>query len=278
MKTSFVKICIFLLVMLTVVACNNPRNFEGGITAEMAVHKSDGNAYNIAAPVAHKVSINIERKLIRTGRLNFETHDVSKTKIEIDKACKEFGAYIASDHQSNHNNQLEFMQEIRVPAARFDGLLSQIESLGSRTQSKNINTQDVTEEYIDVEARLNTKKELEQRYLQILKQAKSLADVIALESQIANVRSEIESMQGKLNYLHSQVSYSTLTITYYEHIGTDFGFASKFVQSLRNGWDYLLTSLIGLISIWPFVILFVAIVWFVIRRRRRAVVVVKEVQ
>ena len=95
---------------------------------------------------------------------------------------------------------------IRVPADRFDELLLIIEPLASKIESKNINTQDVTEEFIDVETRLKTKKELETRYLEILKQAKTVTDIISIESQIATVRSEIESMEGRINYLKNQVS------------------------------------------------------------------------
>jgi hypothetical protein len=69
-----------------------------------------------------------------------------------------------------------------------------------------------------------------------------------------------------MNYLRSQVALSTLHITYYENIGANFGFASKFVDSLRSGWDNLLAFLIGLVSIWPFIVMLIVMIWFYLRR------------
>ena len=159
-----------------------------------------------------------------------------------------------------------------MPADQFDNLIKRIEALADKVENKGINTQDVTEEFIDVEARLKTKRELEARYSEILKQAKTVADILAIESQIANVRSEIESMTGRLNYLKNQVSFSTLNLSYYQIIGSDFGFATKFVESLKGGWDNLLTFLIFLINLWPFVIgIAIGVIWWLRRRKAKRV-------
>ncbi len=196
----------------------------------------------------------IDRKLIRDGQLEFQTEEVKKTKTEIEKICKEMNAYISSESENNYGNRLQYNQMIRVPANSFDALLARIEPLAKKIENKNITTQDVTEEFIDVEVRLKTKKELETRYREILKQAKTVEEIITIESQIANVRSEIDSMEGRLKFLKNQVAFSTLSLTYYETIGTDFGFASKFVESIKGGWGNLLTFIIFLITLWPFVL------------------------
>jgi LPXTG-motif cell wall-anchored protein len=110
-----------------------------------------------------------------------------------------------------------------------------------------------------------------------LKQAKTVEEILSIESQLSNVRTEIESAEGKLNYLKSQISMSTLTITYYEVIGTDFGFGSKFANSLREGWDNLLLFLIGLTSIWPFVLVIGGgAFWFWRKRKNKKLTVGSE--
>lgn len=203
----------------------------------------------------------IERKLIKNGDLSFETADVKQTKAAVEAICKELNAYIATENQNNYEERLQYNQTIRVPANRFDLLIQRLEPHALKIESKNINTQDVTEEFIDVEARLKTKKELESRYREILKQAKSVQDIISIESQIANVRSEIESMEGRLNYLKNQVGFSTLNVSYYETIGTDFGFTTKVFRALRQGWDSLLSFFIILVNLWPFIIIVIGFVW-----------------
>jgi Domain of unknown function (DUF4349) len=212
----------------------------------------------------------IERKLIRNGTLEFQTEEVKKTRSEIEKICKELNAYISSESENNYGERLQYNQLIRVPANQFDALVARLEPLAQKIENKNISTEDVTEQFIDVEARLKTKKELEARYREILKQAKTVDEIVSIENQISNVRSEIESMEGRLNFLKNQVAFSTLNVTYYETIGTDFGFATKFVQSLKGGWDNLLAFIIFLITLWPFVLgLAVLLFWFWKRRIKR---------
>ncbi len=206
-----------------------------------------------------------ERKLIKNGDLSFETADIKKTKAAIDAISKELNAYVSSENQNNYDSELRYNQTIRVAADKFDLLIQKIEAEAGEVKSKNINTQDVTEEFIDVEARLKTKKELEARYREILKQAKTVEDILSIESQIGSVRSEIESMEGRLKYLTSQVSYSTLNLSYYERIGTDFGFGSKFGKALGSGWEIFLIFLIALINIWPFFILIALAIWLTMR-------------
>lgn len=212
----------------------------------------------------------VDRKLIRNGTLEFQTQEVKKTKIEIEKICKELNAYISSESENNYGERLQYNQLIRVPANQFDTLVARLEPLAIKIENKNISTEDVTEQFIDVEARLKTKKELEVRYREILKQAKTVEEIISIESHIANVRSEIESMEGRLNFLKNQVAFSTLNVTYYETIGTDFGFASKLIQSLKGGWENLLAFIIFLLNLWPFVVALAALAfWFWNRRRKR---------
>lgn len=211
----------------------------------------------------------IDRKLIKNGDLTFETSDVKRTKSKVEAICKELNAYISNESQNNYGERLQYNQIIRVPADQFDLLLQKIEGEAVKIESKNIHTQDVTEEFIDVEARLKTKKELETRYRELLKQAKTVQDMVSIEGQIAAVRSEIESMEGRLTYLKNQVAFSTLNVSYYEIIGTDFGFANKFVHGLGQGWDNLLSFLIVLTNLWPFFILIVAIALGVTRWQKR---------
>jgi Domain of unknown function (DUF4349) len=215
-------------------------------------------------------TIQVDRKLIKNGALVFKVNDLGEAKKQIDKLIKEANGYPSTETQTNYDERLQYTLTVRVPANSFDEFINNVLKLADKVESKNITTEDVTEQFIDIEARLKTKKELETRFREILKQAKTVEEILSIETQLSNVRTEIESAEGKLNYLKSQIAMSTLTITYYEVIGTDFGFGSKFVHSLREGWDNLLLFLIGLTSIWPFVLALVgAGFWFWRRRNKR---------
>lgn len=275
--SHLMKMNTLLLLATLLLSCNgNKTNQEMAFDlaapeAKMAMRSNEFEAMLEIPPTEQPAppDVIIDRKLIRNGQLEFQTEEVKQTKTEVEKICKELNAYISSESENNYGNRLQYNQMIRVPANSFDALVARIEPLAKKIDNKNISTQDVTEEFIDVEARLKTKKELETRYREILKQAKTVEEIISIESQIANVRSEIESMEGRLKFLKNQVAFSTLNLTYYETIGTDFGFASKLVESIKDGWDNLLTFILFLINLWPFVVGLSAFVYWLWRKKRK---------
>ena len=209
-----------------------------------------------------------ERKVVRTGYLNLSVGDVSKVKNDIKNICAEYNAYISSETQSNYPDRLEYNQVIRIPAAHFDRALAKIEALAARVENKNIETSDVTEEFIDKEARIKTKKELENRYREILKQAKDVSDILSIEAQLNHVRSDIESMEGRLQYLKNQVAFSTLTLSFYEPVGAESALGAKTITAFANGWNMLVLFLIGLVNVWPFIFIFGIILYMVVRKTR----------
>jgi Domain of unknown function (DUF4349) len=212
-----------------------------------------------------------ERKLIKNGSLIFKVDDVKEAKLQLDKLIKEANGYPSNETQSNSEDRLEYNIIVRVPASKFDEFINNTIKLADKVDSKNIATEDVTEQFIDTEARLKTKKELEVRFREILKQAKNVEEILSIESQLSNVRTEIEAVEGKLNYLKSQISMSTINITYYEVIGIDFGFGSKFIHSFAAGWDNLLSFIVGITSLWPFVLALAGgVFWFMRWRKKKA--------
>ena len=144
---------------------------------------------------------------------------------------------------------------IRVSADSFDALVKDVTNGVKKFDQKRIDARDVTEEFLDITARLKIKKETEQRYRQLLARANSVKDILAIERQIEVLRSDIESIEGRLKYLKNQVSFSTLTVTFYETVSTPMGFAAKFATGLKNGWNNFVWFLVGIVNIWPFILL-----------------------
>lgn len=251
-----------LVIAAWVIACDRrpSANFEGGMPPEM--ESMAPPAIMRPEMVSEKV---VDRKLIKNGTIAFSTKSVSEVRTEIDKIVKDFNAYVSDDNQERFNDKIEYQQVIRIPAVRFDACVKVIEELAGEIEFRDLGTQDVTEEFIDVEARLKTKKELEARYLELLKKAKDVKEMLAVENQIATVRSDIESMQGKINYLTNQVGYSTLTVRYYQSLASDIGFGSRIAKSFVSGWHGLLAFLVGIVSAWPFILLLSATLWAISR-------------
>ena len=262
-----------ILFLFVLAACDKaPANFEGGDPSkyeEMEVQavRVPPQARN-ADEKANSSEIVTERKVIRTGYLNLSVGDVSKVKNDIKNICTEYNAYISSETQSNYPDRLEYNQVIRIPAAHFDRALVKIEALATRVENRNIETSDVTEEFIDKEARIKTKKELENRYREILKQAKDVSDILSIEAQLNHVRSDIESMEGRLQYLKNQVAFSTLTLSFYEPVGAESALGAKTITAFANGWNMLVLFLIGLVNVWPFILIIGAVLYIAVRKTR----------
>ena len=139
-----------------------------------------------------------------------------------------------------------------------------------RFDNKEINVKDVTEEFLDIQARVKTKKELELRYIDLLKKARNVTEILEIEKQIGLLRAEIESIEGRLKYLEDQVSFSTLTMTFYETVPNESAFGKQFQNGFRNGIDNLMWFFVGLTNIWPFIVIIIGLVYgFLVYRKRK---------
>ena len=111
-------------------------------------------------------------------------------------------------------------------------------------------------------------------FFPVLSYAQNQLDTLEIEEQISYLRSDIESLEGRLKYLKNRVGLSTLTVTFYVEVegGPKQGYAHKFGNGFENGWDGFVMFFVGLTHLWPFLIIGL-IVWFFVRRaikKRRA--------
>jgi hypothetical protein len=248
------------LVILMAAACGNN---SGSSSLETS-------SKMLAVPATQQPAFEpLERKLIKEGRVEFETESLEETRKIIITSVEKYQGYVSSDQEYNSPERISNTLMIRVPSDHFDQLLADATRGVSRFDSKEITVHDVTEEFVDIEARLKTKKELESRYLDLLRQAKSVTDILAIEKQTNDLRAEIESIEGRLKYLQSQVSYSTLTITIYEEIPKQHAFGKKFKEGFRNGWTNLIWFFVLLTNIWPFVLFIIALVTGILFFRKK---------
>jgi len=102
----------------------------------------------------------------------------------------------------------------------------------------------VTEEFIDIQARIKTKKELENRYKELLAKANTVEELLSIEKELGTLRTEIESIEGRLKYLQDRVSLSSLTIEYYELTTSSFRFIPKLGKSFVTGWNWFLSFIV----------------------------------
>lgn len=234
---------------------------------------SDGQEVMLESPAAAEDKAAVERKVIKEGNLSFETDDLVRAQLNLDSLIKRHNGYATSDQSFRTFGRESRSLVVRVPAANFDALVAAIDPIALRIDQRDIRTQDVTEEFVDVEARLRTKKELENRYLKLLDRADQVEEILAIEQQIGTLRADIEATEGRLRYLTSQSDYSTLNISFYKTIPTTSEFGHRFKDGVGNGWENFVDFIIWLVNGWPFLIVLVAalVVWRRWRKQRKPI-------
>jgi len=211
-------------------------------------------------------TVNIEKKIIKTANISFGVSDYKTSKSNIDTIISVHKAYIASENEYNSEYSISNTIVIRVPAENFEKLLASLEGEAEQFESKSINTSDVTEEYVDIIKRLENKKKVEAQYNELLKKARTIAEILEVNEHIRVLREEIEAKEGRLKYLKNQVGLSTITLYMHEDYGTvSYGFFHKVTDALGGGWEGFLGFIIGLLYIWPLILIGVGI-WLLIRR------------
>lgn len=244
-----------LALLLSLVSCaNNPES-----TADLAASQDSEEMAQIPGENGE-----LGRKVIKEGRVEFETKDLSATRKQILEAVSSHQGYVSSDQEFNYPGRKSNTLVLRIPAEKFDQVLNEATSGVERFEQKEILVKDVSEEFVDIEARLNTKKELETRYTELLKQAKNVMEMVEIENQIGQLRADIESTEGRLAYLQDQVAFSTLSMTFYESVPEGMGLSHELKIGFRNGWENLVAFFVLLINIWPFLLLALA-GWFGLR-------------
>lgn len=245
-----------LLILLTILRCAPP-DID---SYDMILAEEE--EYQTFVPITEQITDQItERKLIKEGNVEFETQNIKSTRKSVFEAVDKYRGYVSSDKEYVTQDRKSITVVIRVPAISFDNFLKDATLGVSKFESKEIDVKDVTEDFLDIQARLKNKKELENRYLDILKQARTAIEILEIEKQIGLLRSDIESTEGRLKYLQSQISFSTLTITFYESVPRHTEFGNKFKNGFGNGWNNLVLFFIGLINIWPFLLIALALIF-----------------
>lgn len=180
------------------------------------------------APAGARVSLNqagqsqsmaeaTDRKILRNAELTLEVGVPTDVQRKIASIAESLGGFVVTSESKQRQTmdgrqELEVNLVVRVPATQFGVALDQIRGTGSRVIQEKISGQDVTEEFIDLEARIKTQKALELQFLEIMKQAHKVEDALEVQRQIADVRTEIEKLEGRKRFLENRASLSTITV------------------------------------------------------------------
>lgn len=219
----------------------------------------------------------IKKKIIKDGRIGIEVQELERTKLQVDSLLIKFGGYYANERLNNTDWEISYNLKIRVPSKNFEKLIGEIETGGGEIKYKAIDARDVTDQFIDLETRLENKKNYLKKYNDLLKQAKTVKDILEIEEKIRGIEEEIESTTGRLKYLSNLVDYSTLDLEItkpkdfkYQPEKRD-RFTKRLKHAISKGWFGFVDFIVFVIKVWPFWIIVGVIVygWKKYRKRKK---------
>jgi len=268
MKKLYLIFCLASLL-----SCNSDRASSENMESTVAMHPPEMDMAMEEAAYHREASYSdqgqnyatqaVERKLIKQAELRFQVTELEASTKKIQEIAKSHDGFVSNMNQSNSNYSFDNRMQIKIPSAKFDAFILAVESESIYTDFKNINSNDVTEEYTDIMIRLKTKKEVRDRYVDILRtKAKTVKDILDAEDKIRRIQEEIESMEGRMKYLNDRVDYSTVVVNIYQRVEgkvrSDIyskSFFTKVKESFVRGGELFVGIILFLINIWPLILI-----------------------
>ena len=276
---------LFLALLLSLSACGSS---SGGIASSAAAgNVSADNGWAEAAMDAADTAggadfsaVRRNAKLILNADLSLETQDFEKSAADIEKMTAEAGGYIESSGTYGDTGSRSANYTLRVPQEKFEQFYAQLGE-NMHVVSRSRSSEDVTEQYTDIETRLATLQTKHERLLSLLEKADKMEDIIALENALADCEYEIDSLTGSKRRYDDLVGFSTFYINLREvqtltATADGTGFGAQLSQAAKTGArglaDVVRGTILGVVMFWPAVILVIAgtAAGVILHRRRKA--------
>ncbi len=215
-------------------------------------------------------NINIEKRVIKKGHIDMRVNSVENAIGEIKAIAVRYGGDEVSSDVSKSDIYKEGYIVVKVPVNQYDQAFEEIKKIAPLVMSESSNSQDVTAQFIDLESRIKNKKKHEEQLRTFFNKAEKVDELIQIERELARVRTEIEQMEGQMNYLKEQTQYSTIDVSLLEDANIVVSDSWRPMQVVRDSFNTLIKKTTNLINIvlrfmitsLPFIILFVVGAWF----------------
>jgi hypothetical protein len=158
------------------------------------------------------------RKVLRNAEMTLEVPSTVDTQHQVSLIAESRGGFVVNSESKQRENVeptkriVDIKMVIRVPSDQFGGAIDQIRKLAVNLPAESLKSDDVTEEFIDLEAHVKTQKALELQFLEIMKQARKVEEALEVQRQLADVRAEIERLDGRKRFLENRADLSTITV------------------------------------------------------------------
>ncbi|ADU31551.1 DUF4349 domain-containing protein [Evansella cellulosilytica] len=301
-KYSFYMLALFSLLTSILFACsagNNDISLEARDSMpEEAVYDYDdsdagfseleGRAFDeqsVETSIDVVDSVTTERMVIYTGDISVEVESYEAIQQKTQEFVQKVGGYIVESTLYHSEREQAFgTLTVRIPQNYFHPFMDELASESTKVLDRSISGNDVTEEYVDLESRLRSKRTVEERLLSFLEGAENTEDLLKISNDLAKVQEEIEQVTGRMNFLENHVDYSTVhihiserqisvpSINEGESLNTWKKAQSLFIDTINFILSFLSTATVLLIGLSPVllpVMIAICIIVYVQVRKRK---------
>jgi len=216
-----------------------------------------------------------DRKIVRTGSITMQVGDISKSQADITDIAGQAKGYVVSSNQRADDEEPTGYISIRIPAGSFNDVMQKLRALALKVTYEKTNSQDVTEQYMDLQAQLKNYQATEAQYLELLKKADTVKDILEVQRELSNVRGNIERVKGRMQYLErtSDMSLIEITLAKSRPLGESTWDVAGIFKSAVDGLIVLGQIILGIL-IWLLVFspvwIIVLVIIFLVRRNKKA--------
>jgi hypothetical protein len=215
------------------------------------------------------------RKIIKVGTMSLKAGDMDSCKNHIDKVVSSLGAYYEKEDLINNERSISYDISIRVRPESFEKLITEIESGGHEVISKSVRISDASDEYIDIQSRIASKRAYLKRYRELLSKAATIKNILEIEEIIRTLQEDLESQERRLANLDNAVVLSTLNIELKKHkeiapsSDPQNSFSVRIKQSFQKSIHAVLDFILWIIGVWPQLLVSAVVIMVAWRKIRR---------
>jgi hypothetical protein len=209
MKRLIIGLALVMLLLVPVSCAKAPEGVAPMPPAPQESLLIGGGEKTFAPGVSQPTE---ERMIVRTGDMSLVVKDITQACDDIARLAVRFDGYVVSSQISGEEEEMRGWISIRVPDEKFEQALAELRNLAVRVKSESTSSQDVTEEYIDLQSRLKNAEATEKQYLALLEKATDVEDILRIYESLSRVRQEIEQIKGRMQYLERTASMSRISV------------------------------------------------------------------
>lgn len=288
MKKRWRHFFICLMVLL-LAACSSQSEEKSSMDMAKSNSNESGSVAisedsTVESEEKSKSDESVDRMVIYKANLRMRVKNFENAQREMEAKAKKYdGFMIESTSYRDGNEQVSGSITLRIPEEHFQSFLHDAEGVAEEVLERNVNGQDVTEEYVDLESRLRAKRVVEERLLEFMKNAQKTEDLLKISNDLSVVQEEIEQVMGRMKFLENQSALSTITIDLYEEnvivpnlekddLNTWEKTKKQFVTStnfLLGAFSGIFVFFIGNLPVFVLLAIFMIVLFFGIKKSRQ---------